>query len=77
METGIFNVLNDDKELMDLYQNDAVFKKSIDAGYYSEMSADKILIFALKNGYEEKQKIYNDFVEYKRYESNTIIIKGN
>jgi len=63
MEAGIYTLLNDDKELMDLYQTDAVFKKSIDAGYYCDMSIEKILIFALKNGYTAKQNIDDKYTE--------------
>lgn len=77
MKTGIYNLLNDDKELMDLYNTDATFKKSIQAGYQSEMSSDKILIFALKNGYKEKQDIFNKYVEYKTYESKSMTIENN
>ena len=63
METGIYTLLNGDKELMDLYQTDAIFKKSIDAGYYCDMTIEKILIFALKNGYTAKQNIDDKYTE--------------
>jgi len=75
MEMGIYTLLNDDEELMDLYQTDATFKKSVDTGYRAEMDTDAILIVALKNGYKSKQEIYNNFVEYKTYECMATVIK--
>ena len=73
MVEGIYNILNDDKELMDLYQTDSTFKKSIDTGYKQNLDSGEILIFALKSGYKAKQDIFNDYVEYKTYESKVII----
>jgi len=75
MEMGIYTLLNDDEELMGLYQTDATLKKSIDAGYRAEMDTDAILISALKNGYKAKQEIFNSFVEYKTYECMATVIK--
>lgn len=71
---GIYESIENDEELLKLYLNDSTFHKSIYYGYHQEWSNEKILIFALKKGYEAKEIIQNEYIEYIKTDCRPIII---
>jgi DNA-directed RNA polymerase subunit M/transcription elongation factor TFIIS len=69
---GIYKVIENDEELLNLYKNDAIFKKSIDCGYHQEWSNEKTLMFTLKKGYEAKNIQEKEHLDYILHDSRPI-----
>jgi len=71
---GIYEVIESDEELLKLYRNDATFKKSIDCGYHEEWSNEKIMLFALKMGYADKEATQSAFTEYMKSDCRPFMV---
>lgn len=61
--TKILNRIYEDQDLINLYQNDACFRSSIEIAVESNKSWEDTIIFALKNGYKFKQEIFEQSVK--------------
>lgn len=64
-------------ELLDLYQNDACFKASINAAVQICASWEEALIFAITTGYRYKQDLFEQNVELTKNRAVKILIKNN
>ena len=71
---GIYEVIENDSELLKLYQNDETFHKSIDCGFREQWSNEKTLIFALKMGYASKEAGEIAFTKYMETDCRPFIV---
>jgi len=74
---GIYEVIENDNELLKLYRNDETFHKSINCGFREQWSNEKILIFALKMGYASKKAGEIAFSEYMAKDCRPFIVGDN
>jgi len=63
MEKAILQVISGNLELIELYQNDYIFKECITRAIDNNMSVENALIFALIQGYKLKDKYYETIIE--------------
>lgn len=64
IEKEIYRVIEKDKELLDLYNNDAHFHTAVIQTTMSERSLEESLIFIMKVGYKVKNEINNNFINH-------------
>jgi len=73
MNNEITEMIMKDCDLLNLYQNDKTFKNCIETANDYNMDKISTLIFALLEGYKEKDNIFKNYVKEMEKRGSTFV----
>jgi len=68
----ISEIIENDNELLKLYQNDPIFHNTVEQAKSLNISTEDTLIAAIKIGYSVKDEIYDRFLKYMQVENQSL-----
>ena len=72
----LLKLIEANKELLELYNNDIIFRNSIILASNLKLGKEEALIFALVQGYKAKKNAYDNYIDYIKSCKGGIISYG-